>query len=1194
MTKRVNVLPSLRIDKTDYLAGTTTFSTEADKLFAERCILDNYARIAEGFRVQISNQTTFPGQFTVYNGVAFDRSGQIVVNEEDLSAQLSATLITNATYYVEVEFVTSNSDIDSRAFWDPDYDNGSDPSGDTRIPGKEFVRAVSTRIAPSWRLVSPISTSGFDLSSNPNSTKIPVAILTTSGSPSAITGGTTASARSTLRESVSSGTTVKVLDSRHMPDAFTGTIDAETITVVSNDRENGILTTSGAIGSSHTAGTRVIVAGGSPPVFLVERSDANPSGTTTQDARPKLFKGDEERGYLVERDPDASTGSADKQIYGLKDYVDFLAAQVRELKFGAARSIDLGKTAPPSSWSASPRYYEYAGGVAGARGFTVTVGNGTDVWGDFNASAYSGDAAQAIQAAYAALPSGGGTIYIKGSNTAYVLNSAVTITVANKHVIFIGDGTNSNLTASSTNNPGLFDISAGSSTLVQFIRLNLTRGSGTGAYMVTGSNDCQIRAFGCTIDGLSTSSGKLLLNSIFEDCTLRSNSATAGNAHAIDADLSGCNFRNCIILNNLAQNASYAINMRNGSTNAFYNCDISISNGSSTTPYVVNTPSSCINVIFDTCNFSSANTTLGIFVFTDSSFVKLINCISSCGNGFVNFDGINDAIVSGCYVSYGSNVTAIAVGSTNTSYRNIISNCTFVQGSSSGTSSYAISLNKTSHTSVNSCVFKDTDIGIKLGSNVLYTVIDGCRNNSITSSRGRFGIYADTNSGIISNIVITNCMFNSMVDSGVSSLAGITFTSNVPELDNLKIHNCTFDTIGTSSTTTARGIRIGCGLVRASISNCTFSNINAANSTGTSEAIKIEGTDSLPNSDVHIVNNAFFNIGNTTGAAINVISIDRCSDLVVGGNTMRTIGHATNTTGNIVGVYVGVSATTLPTGRNINISNNVFNRIISASSETCIFVKNGGAKVNVSGNIVEVASGATGTVGITLTANNATGPVFNGLIVANNNISSVDGTSVLVGIEISVNSLAEDEMRATITGNILKDYVTGIYVLGSDTLKGWTICNNTLISGIASAVGIKTADVSVVTVVGNTVVFTGTTNTAHDGIITKSDNVVVSNNSIIMKNATTGHYAITVQNLYQVISGNVIDVGGTNNNGIKATAGATKVFVSGNVLHGNNASAIDLASATAAYSKARKDAAADGPPTDTSTLNDIGLNITGF
>ena len=91
----------------------------------------------------------------------------------------------------------------------------------------------------------------------------------------------------------------------------------------------------------------------------------------------------------------------------LKDYVDFVAAQVRELKFGSAVP-SVVSSSPPSAFAAAPRYFDRVGSVAGSRNATVSIGNGTTSFGDFNGT----DEVPFI-AAIAALPATGGSIHVK-------------------------------------------------------------------------------------------------------------------------------------------------------------------------------------------------------------------------------------------------------------------------------------------------------------------------------------------------------------------------------------------------------------------------------------------------------------------------------------------------------------------------------------------------------------------------------------------------------------------------------------------------------------------------------------------------------------------------------------------------------------------------------------------------------------
>src|SRR5205807_1180328 len=154
MTKRTNWQSSIRVDIPDLENATHTFSESNLKLHILGLLQDNFACVPEGFRVQIANQGTSPGQFTVYNGLSLDRSGQLIVNEDASNTARSATLVANTTYYVEVQFVLTPSDTDSRGFWDPTFDNGSDPSGDQRPFGKEFLQNVATRLSSDWQLIT--------------------------------------------------------------------------------------------------------------------------------------------------------------------------------------------------------------------------------------------------------------------------------------------------------------------------------------------------------------------------------------------------------------------------------------------------------------------------------------------------------------------------------------------------------------------------------------------------------------------------------------------------------------------------------------------------------------------------------------------------------------------------------------------------------------------------------------------------------------------------------------------------------------------------------------------------------------------------------------------------------------------------------------------------------------------------------
>ena len=157
-----------RIDLVDFILAANDYTSSTNAFDKERTWLDGRSRILEGFYVEISDQTTAPGQITIYNGTGLDRDGNIL-NDESLAN--SATTVTLAgasqSFYIEIELTSSDSSTDSRAFWDPTVTNT------VPIPnGGEVNINVPTRITPNWQVVYPVSTSGFSVTTNPASTRV--------------------------------------------------------------------------------------------------------------------------------------------------------------------------------------------------------------------------------------------------------------------------------------------------------------------------------------------------------------------------------------------------------------------------------------------------------------------------------------------------------------------------------------------------------------------------------------------------------------------------------------------------------------------------------------------------------------------------------------------------------------------------------------------------------------------------------------------------------------------------------------------------------------------------------------------------------------------------------------------------------------------------------------------------------------
>ena len=328
MAEKVNWIPNIRVDIEDLEQSTHGYTGELVKESNKRLIKDHYPRVMEGFRVEISDAAN--KEITIYGGAAVDGDGRLITNEDTLSIARSITLSGDATYYIEIEFLENLSSTDARAFWDPTFDNGLDPSGDPRPDGRETPQNVSTRVVQDWQIVNPPSTSGFDISTTPGSTKIPIAVITVSGG--AITSPLGSPARTVFSQSYTSGVmAIRCNNTRILPNSFDaklgeGTVNEEDISVVSNDREAGLLTLAAPTTNDHDVGERVLNNSAGAAEFVDELvTYDDPIASTAGDARLRLYQGDTETGYSLSQDTNSGSGESDIQVANLKNYVDFLA-----------------------------------------------------------------------------------------------------------------------------------------------------------------------------------------------------------------------------------------------------------------------------------------------------------------------------------------------------------------------------------------------------------------------------------------------------------------------------------------------------------------------------------------------------------------------------------------------------------------------------------------------------------------------------------------------------------------------------------------------------------------------------------------------------------------------------------------------------------------------------------------------------
>jgi hypothetical protein len=440
MPKKTKFHPNERVDIPD-ITRITEFASESVGFEFQKVITGDRGYILNGFRVRIINDSGNPARVIVYNGNALDVAGQHLNNEADPAyAQEISLTGNNTTFYLEIERVESDTDDDSRAFWDPSVANTSP------IPnGEEFQATVPTRITPTWRIVRPVSTVGFTWSlTNPTTTRLPLVRLRTDGTNQILDlsaenpGLQTVFPATTLVSKGSIGDSqLQVADARLFTSAIGSnsiTVDPDGLsggtaiaTVSSVDTTHNIITLTAPLAADYVAGT-ALRATGLTSEYVQERPAANyavVAASVHPDNSARLFQGNEDRGAGFITDKDDASVRSDMSVADLKAYIDVLASQLQELKWGAMRVGETGTEvwrAPPTAFdlvNTPPRYFDKSRSVQGAGTVSVSVGDGVTSFGDFN-----GNTEAAVQAAVDAAPSGTAVFIKQGS---YTFSNTVTL-----------------------------------------------------------------------------------------------------------------------------------------------------------------------------------------------------------------------------------------------------------------------------------------------------------------------------------------------------------------------------------------------------------------------------------------------------------------------------------------------------------------------------------------------------------------------------------------------------------------------------------------------------------------------------------------------------------------------------------------------------------------------------------------------
>ncbi len=1075
--------PNERVDLGDFEVAAKDYTQESVAALSARTLLADKHRFFSGFRVEISDQSVSPGEFTVYNGYALERGGLSLHNEDALNTQRTATLVgASTTFYVEVEYTESDVETDSRAFWDPTVSNGGAPNPD----GREFPIDVPTRTAPDWRIVTPISTTGFALTSNPNSTRIPLARLTTDVANEIV--ATVGAAASTVVSSIApAATSVQLLSTVIFPDSgsvtlSSGTGSAETIAFSANDRTNGILTLSVPTANTHIAGAVVVVVGGSS--FLSERLLAPVSGSDV-DVRERFYQGSEPRGKVLQSSYRGAGLRDDLQLERLKDYVDFLAAQVRELKFGDA-DPSVVSAAPPATFSTTPRYYDRVGSVAGARGHTVSIGNGVTTFGDFN-----GTDETPFIAALAALPSSGGVIFIQPGT----YNIANTVTVS-KEVVFRGSGRDATVILSDVAAGSAFNISqASSSDICELAHLTVDRGigainiitfSGTGGRLHI--NDCFILDTIQTPAGVTTS---IVAKNTSFTSTVACFGSVAGTELLQNSRFTNCSFGapyfllggflNVTISNSIAGTAAFVGVLANSE-------DLLVDNSTIATVgplFAVTATFTADNVCFSNCKITGTGTASTVPVF--ASLGEVSNLVFSSNIVELNYSGTTSA-APGEVFSVGDLLSGFTcVGNTFTtnagSFVDVFSISDTVENAVISSNkfenfarlTYCPSGGNLVSSSITSNVFVNVNAAYALdvfrfdtGSALFRSAVS---NNVIlvsTTTTGVRGVYLDGGILLVESVEFTDNEFLLTATSGYSS--GIFNTADLPIESMLNVQGNLFDLSGT---TTVFGVYL-LNNSNAGVSVCgnTFTR-GVTTGAGAVLGVYVTGTCTISNNRLDKLTSAS---GSVRGiqATRGLISNNQITAIDAVSASLNTIGIQADSGCTVLGNYIDLSTAT---GQNVGIYHT------------------GGTSLTVHQN--RVTCGFATSYGVYVLP--GVGPLV-GCSITDNFVYGLSRAGVASGIEVV--SLGVADANLHITGNTVVETTFGTthrgiqveatgLVFNSVTIQGNTVVGETpsAARNASSGCGIRVSGVQNFSIAGNNVRWSGSNANGVNSIVAAGSNV---------------------------------------------------------------------------------------------------------
>lgn len=835
------------------------YASSAEAHVRDRALLDEIGRIADGFRVEIPDQTTNPGLFVVHNGFAIDRAGRPFERDDDADSQQSKTLsLVSTTHFVEVEQRWVLGQVDSRAFRNPEWDNGTAPSGDPRPAGREYTRQVATRWVCDWKILA--NTTGFTAVATPSSRRIPIGVLTTDGTGK-ITGATTAAWKSTIREAVAPlGKTLKCWSTRIAPGTFsveivdptTGGV-VHTDTVTANDRANGFLTISAGPASAVRAGCVVRNSTASPPVFLAERTAALPLQTAaapwpttgSQDARARLFNAGAGRGHSVLQDPYSTTlARSTVQLSSDTRWRAAVEAKFLELTRGGMLPADtadifddrIGQSRPPRVVPSNDDWTQRVRGVPGAAGPTISIGSGTDSFGDLNVNAFTGGFQECMQRAVDYLSTTGGTIQLRPTATSYTIgNTSIFIASITKKIAIVAEAIVTIFATGTEPILSLFkaDVEMENLWLRRDAACNVAAVMAVTGTGLGGGDATTVRGKRCLIEGLVATTQQNVVDGAFEACIFAATNVGAGsNGYGLYGKWQG-EFRKCTLSSAINAAGSRALLADAGSKSRFAACSF-LTSGAAITA-MVELLVDAADYTFEDCAFTGDT---GAVCFTGApNRLTLDRCSNSGTAGMLAGLDAASLTMRGCRVTFAADQIGVSLLSSagNTSGHRI-DDCTFTQTASSGGSRLgtAIVMADVENVRITDLKTLNCDRGVSLTGVVKRLSARRLDFECTTAGVGRVGVrlVADAQSVDIDGVWVTG-----FSDATVNTIYGVYAESTASTSTALTVANVSARNIGSASATATTVVAVKGSWNRPVVHDVSFYNVFAGGAGGVACAV---------------------------------------------------------------------------------------------------------------------------------------------------------------------------------------------------------------------------------------------------------------------------------------------------------------------------------------------------------------------